>query len=169
MSTTMGGLSFLTRIRVPERKASQGPQAGQVSFDHVAELVREYEQGSGQNRVDAVYSVPPTVISGAATHDLRGSLTSLDGSAVTFPIVMGVWIKNLSTTPGQTLTIGAGSNPWITWLGATGDAVVLGPGGMFGLWSPIDGYATTAATGDILTVTPSASLSYSMLVVGRSA
>lgn len=170
MSTTMGGLDLDVRVRAYERKSSQGPQGLPLDFRHVFELITQYEQGSGASKVDAVWARPPSALS-ATDLDLRGAaMLSLDGTAVTFPIVMGIFLKNLSTTTGEYVTIGGSSTPFITWLNATGDGVRVGPSGWFGLWSPIDGYATTAASADILTLTPATGTpSVAMLIVGRSA
>ena len=171
MALLTGGARFDISIKVPEWKTDIGVNGGTSQFLHQFDFFTSYENGTGANKINAVYSSPATAISGATDVDLRASLASvLDGSTVSFPIVVGVFIKNLSTTTGQYITVGAATNPWITWLGASGDAVRVGPGGIFALTSPVDGYATTSGTGDILTLTPATgSPSYSMLIIGRSA
>lgn len=171
MALLTGGARFECRVQVPEWKTAIGIQSGTSSFLHMFDFFQSYENGTGSNKIDAVYSSPSTSISGATDVDLRASLASvLDGSTVSFPIVCGVFIKNLSTTSGQYITVGAATTPWITWLGASGDAVRVGPGGFFALWSPVDGYATTAGTADILTLTPATgSPSYALMILGRSA
>lgn len=160
-------LDIRFRAVVNERKTAVGIQQNNSFYDHVYEYVAKFNNGTGSNKIDSVYSGRT---SGTQTLDLRGTLTSvLDGSTVNFPIVTGIFINNLSTTTLESLTIGAGSNPFITWLAATGDAVKCGPGGFFNLFSPIDGYATTAATGDILTVTAATGTpSWEIMVVGRA-
>lgn len=165
------GISFNSRITAQEYFSSFGPQGGSPLFQHVFDHIAEYESGTGASKVNRIWALPPTAISGATNYDLQGAaLLDLNGAAVTFPIVMGLFIKNLSTTSGQYVTVGASTTPWITWLGATGDAVRVGPSGKFELWSPIDGYATTASTGDVLTLTPATGTpSVAMLIVGRSA
>jgi len=149
-----------------ERKTAVGIANNNSFYDHVYEMVAQFNNGTGANKVDSVYSARLT---GTQTLDMRGSLTSvLDGSTVNFPIITGVFLNNLSVTTLESLTIGGGSNPWITWLIATGDGLKCGPSGTFVLFSPIDGYATTAGTGDILTVTAAAgSPTWDIMVVGR--
>lgn len=171
MALLTGGARFEIRVTVPEWKTDIGVQGGTSSFLHQFDFFTNYENGTGANKINAVYSSPATAISGATDIDLRSSLTSvLDGSVVSFPLVVAVFIKNHSTTTGQYITVGAATTPWITWLGASGDAVRVGPGGILILTSPVDGYATTNATADILTLTPATgSPSYSLLVLGRSA
>lgn len=140
------------------------------SAPHLMEFAADYATGTGSNQQDRVYSTVLSLAGSAQTIDLLGSLTDSYGAALSFVEVTGIFIKNNSTTTGQFVTIGAGSNPFITWLKATGDGVVLGPGGIFCLTSPIDGYAPTAGTGDILTFDPGAlTFTVSVLIIGRSA
>jgi hypothetical protein len=159
-------LDMRLRAVVNERKTAIGIQQNNSVYDHVYEFVSQFNNGTGSNKVDSVFSGRFT---GTQAIDLRGSLTSvLDGSVVNFPIVCGVFLNNLSTTTLESLTIGGGSNPWITWLIATGDGLKCGPSGTWILFSPIDGYATTAGTGDILTVTAAAgSPTWDVMIVGR--
>lgn len=136
---------------------------------HLLDFSAEYATGTSASQQDVAYSVTLALTAAAQTIDLRG-VTGAFGSALTLAEVTGVIIKNKATTTGYNLTVGAGSNPWITWLIATGDGVVVGPGGLFMLTSPVDGYATVAGTGDILTFDPGAnSFSVDVVVLGRSA
>jgi hypothetical protein len=159
-------LDIRFRAVTNERKTAVGIQQNNSYYDHVFEQIVQYANGTGSNKVDSVFSARFT---GTQAIDLRGSLTSvLDGSVVNFPIVTGIFLANLSVTTGESLTIGGGSNPFISWLIATGDGLKCGPSGMFVLTSPIDGYATTAATADILTVTAAAgSPQWDVMIVGR--
>lgn len=136
---------------------------------HYLDFAADYATGTGSYQQDTAYSVTLSLAGSAQTIDLRG-VTGAFGSALTFAEVTGVIVKNKATTTGYNLTIGAGSNPWITWLIATGDGVVLGPGGLFVVTSPLDGYATTGGTGDILTFDPGANtFSVDVVILGRSA
>lgn len=170
------GISFAKidlLIRVPERNLGVGFGAVQaVTAPHVGEYTGKYFSGTGAEKVNRVWSGSFSS-SVAVPLDLRGTaLKSLAdaGTAVTFPIVMGFLVKNRSTTTGQYLTVGGGSNPFISWLTATGDGVLVGPGGFHCIWSPIDGYATTEDTGDILTITPATgTIPFDVLLLGRSA
>lgn len=135
-----------------------------------AEGYFERANGSSTNEVRYAYSDSNSVANGApVTYDLRGGLTSqLGAAAMAFAPVVGFAVRNKSATTAQNLQIGAGSNPFITWLLATGDGVVVGPGGFFAIESPIDGFATTAGTADILQIAASTStISFDLLVWGR--
>jgi hypothetical protein len=159
------------RLIARERKTGIGVGAGTSAYDHLWSYVARFQGGLGSNRVGAAYSGRHTIVNGTPLDlDLRSSLTSvLDGSVVSFPIVMGIFVSNLSTTSGQTIRIGAGGNPFISWLIATGDGLLVGPSGFKALWSPIDGYATTAATADILRlVSDVGTVSADVAILGRA-
>lgn len=167
MATTV-----ITKLNVTARctESVTGVGAGdktQVN-PNIIELVKTYATGTSANQQDLVYSTTDTQ-TGAQTWNLDALTSEATGAAVAFANISGFIVQNNSTTAAETITIGAGSNPWITWLNATGDAVVIGPGGVFVWTSPVDAAAITASTGDILTLTMSASLEFSLLIWGQSA
>lgn len=168
MALTVGPLDFNIRVVVPEISPNKGIGGRPQIYNHIHEFIGQYSNGTGSNKINCAYSVRQQAM---GTIDLRGSLVDLcDGSAVTFPIVVGLFVVNLSTTSGEYISVGGGSNPWITWLGASGDIARVGPGGFLHLFSPVDGYTTTADTGDILTLAAGAgSPTCDVLIVGRSA
>lgn len=171
-----GGVGMATSV---QGKISVGIKLVESKANDLAQLVApivftetlDLASGTGSSQIDRVWSDTGSVASGTpVTVDLAGSLTAADGTTITFVEIVGLYIKNKSTTTAQNITVGGGSNPWITHLGASGDAVVVGPSGMLLLTSPIDGYAVTATTGDILTLTSSSgTISYDLVVCGRSA
>lgn len=157
---------------VNETNPDQG--IGQVpsSLSHDVSYTVEQTSGTAASEQDLVWSDRDSVANGAPdTFDLSGGLTSkLDGSAVTFVEVTDLWIRNKSTTTGENLQVGGGSNPWVTWVGASGDIVIVPPGGILKLSSPIDGFGVTAGTGDILQIASSSgTISYDIKIEGRSA
>lgn len=162
--------TFLLDINVVEKETSVGIGSRASKLVHPFLLDSSMGNGTGANNVDAVYSAAATLAATTLAIDLRGGLNSvLTGDAVAFPIITTFAIKNKATTTGYNLTIGAGSNPFITWLGATGDAVKIGPGGVLIVHSPVDGYATTAGTADILQLDSGAnSVDYEILILGRA-
>lgn len=163
---TVNGMMDLV-IRGLETKACD---TGTSTMPHLIEIHDAIVTGSGASQTQVIYSDTNSVTSGSpVTYDLRGLLASiLDGSTLNFAVVTGICIVNKSTTTLQNLQVGAGSNPWITWLGATGDVIVIGPSGRFLLTSPIDGYATTAGTADILTIAASTgTIAFDIIIWGR--
>ena len=169
MALTHSGFDLNIAAKVRQFKTEQGAAQQAGGVDDFVSFKEQYDPGDGQQRVNAVYSAYSSALS-STDIDLRGSLTGPFGDTILFPIVMGIFVQNLSKTAGQYLTVGGATNPFITWLAATGDGVRVGPGGIFCLWSPIDGYATTASTADVLTIAPSSGTpAVKYMIVGRSA
>lgn len=149
---------------------------GTPNFD--ADIIESFQflSGTGADHVDILYAAERTFLSSTAdTLDLAGVLVNALGDTITAVEIVGLIIVNKSkagvrnTVP---LTIGAGTNPWISWLIATGDGVKVGPGGLLALIAPdASGLGTvTASTGDILTVTPGAAAgAYQIMILGRTA
>ena len=125
--------------------------------------------GTASNKSDLVWSSSGTLTATTLDIDLAGSLTTKVTGAVTFAELTAIVIKNKSTTTAAVLTVGAGSNPIVApWI-ATGDGAKIGPGGVFVLTSPIDGYAVVASTGDILRLdSGAATVHYEIILIGRS-
>lgn len=90
------------------------------------------------------------------TYDLRGSLADPQGTTISRTAPCMILVRNKSTTTGQYITVGAGSNPIASCWGAAGDAAVCGPDSVLLLSSVVDGFTTTAGTADILTLTAAA-------------
>lgn len=80
------------------------------------------------------------------------ALTDALGNAVAFAVVYGFLIQNVETTTGKYVFVGGTGGDFETWVGAIGDKVKLGPKGVLMLCSNVDGYAVTAATGDVLAI-----------------
>ena len=126
--------------------------------------------GTGNDQVDVVWHDQRTLATTSENLDLAGSLTSAFGSTVTFAKVKGICIKNMSTTTTQIVTVGgAAATQFINWVGDSSDTVKVGPDGILFLWSPMDGYAVTAGTGDLLKIATSANITYDIWIIGTSA
>ena len=126
--------------------------------------------GTGANNVDTVYSVRASIASGVPLDvDLQGSLTSaLDGTVISFPLVVALLIVNNSSTVGQTLSFGVGANPVTSWMAGTTPTVIIGSGGWLSLAAPVSGYATVAGTGDIMRLTSaSGTVVTDIVILGR--
>lgn len=126
--------------------------------------------GTGSNLIKFVFRDQRTLA--ATTNDdldLYGSLVNAFGSAINMAKLKFFFLENLSTTAADVLHIGAaGAAPVSTIFANTSDIKIVGPGGIE-LWSnPIDGYAITAASADILRIrNPGAnSISYNLYLAG---
>lgn len=102
--------------------------------------------------------------------DLAGGVTDAFGNALTFAKIKAILVHNRNTTAAENLLVGGGSAPIVSHLGAGGDIVRVGPGGVFLLWNPsLAAYAVTATTADILRLTGSGGdITYDIAVVGTS-
>lgn len=130
--------------------------------------------GTGDNQVDLLWGDKARSLNGAEDLDLAGVLTDrLGAGAITWDEVAGFCFSSLAATGGGTLTIGGkASNAFVNWVSNASDEVVVMAGGCLFLASRYDdaeSYNVTASTGDILEVTSSASLTYDVMIWGRSA
>lgn len=147
------GLSF----SVTEYNASTGfGSTLSSSIVHAAARSLSFGSGTGNGNADVVYSTRSSIASGVPLDiDLRAgasTLSRLDGGIVSFPLVVAVVIVNNSVTAGQTLAFGVGANPVTSWMTGTTPTFTIGAGGFLAFAAPIDGYATTAGTADIMRI-----------------
>ena len=146
---------------------------GNPSFHPSLKKVLQFLVGTGANQADMIWTDERTVTTGATDDiDLAGVLSNAFGATLTFAEIVGIILVSDAANT-TTLTIGAGTNPWITMFLATGDGIKVGHGGVFVNFAPdASGLgAVTAGTGDILRITNSAgaSATYKIVVLGRSA
>lgn len=82
-----------------------------------------YSNGTGAGAIDLLYAKQLSLAGTATTLDLT-SLTDLSGASINFARVRFIWIFNLATTAGYTITVGnAASNAFTGFLSSTGTAV----------------------------------------------
>jgi hypothetical protein len=130
--------------------------------------------GTGANQADQLFTDQRTVTASANDDlDLAGVLTNAFGATVTFVRLKGILVKAASANTNNINIGGLGANGFLTWVGATGDFVVLRPGGFFGLMcADATGYAVTAGTADLLRITNAAggtSVVYDIALIGATA
>ena len=126
--------------------------------------------GTAANQADLIFHDQRTVTAAAEDLDLAGSLTDKRGNTLTFVEITCILIHNLSTTTGEVLTVGGDANALVNWVGAATHTVKVDPDGLLLWWSPIDGAAVVAGTGDILQIDPGAkTITYDIIIIGRSA
>jgi len=129
----------------------------------------QFTPGTGSNQLDKVFHDVRTLTAGSnESLDLAGSLVDSFGATITFAALKVLLIRNLSTT--QTLTVGNGSTPFLSWVGAAAHTVTIPPKGMLLLVAPLAGFAVTPDTGDILKITNSATnpCDYQIVLAGTS-
>jgi len=122
---------------------------------------------------DLLYVSKATALGGSATTnlDVAGSLTDGFGATFTAVKIKCLFIHNLSTTAGNTITIGNGTNPLLIF-GTGSHTHTIGPNGILLIWEPsLAGKAVTASTGDILKILNDTAnaITYDIAIVGTSA
>lgn len=130
--------------------------------------------GTGLDQADRLFADTRSLTAAANDDlDLAASLTDVFGATLTFVKIKAILIHNKSTTAGDIIHVGGGSNNFVNWIGAAGDIVKIGPNGVLLLWNPsAAGYAVTAGTGDILRITEAGGVNgydYDIVLAGTSA
>jgi len=131
---------------------------------------------SATDVVDLVWSDQNTVTASATnTIDLGtgGGLTDMFGtSIVPFVEVVGIFVKNVSTTAGDILHIGPHSSNGLTgpWV-AAGDLDSVYPGGVWCAWNST-GWTVTDGSVDTVRIIETGganTVTYKIVIIGRSA
>lgn len=167
MATTLTGTMAASMSGSFSNPDAGGGAAGQsISITSSLALTN----GTGNNMADRHYGLTSTVGTGGTSFDLAASLVDTFGSTITFVSIVGILIKNSSSTTGENIIVGNGTNPFLTWCGAGTHTVTVKPGGVFALFAPLDPYAVTASTGDVLKIAAATgTITYSIEIFGRSA
>ena len=155
-----------------------GDNAYADKFTPTIEKIQKLIDGTAANTADLIYADERSVASASSDDiDLAGSLSDAFGATITAAEIVAVLVINgpVSGTANTTdLTIGAGSNPFLGFLGGTAPTVgPIKPGGVF-LISAGDAAgvgAVTAGTADILRIANSsgATATYQIAIIARSA
>jgi hypothetical protein len=130
-----------------------------------------FTNGTGANNVNNIFSDQRTLAASATEDlDLAGSLTDAFGNTITFTKIKALLVVAASGNTNDVVVGGAGANGFDSWVSATGDSVLVKPGGCLLIVAPdATGYAVTAGTGDLLTITNSAgstSVTYDVVIAG---
>jgi hypothetical protein len=139
--------------------------------DFLWQVIDALTSGTGSDQSDLLFWDTRTLTATSENLDLAGSLSDVFDNTLTFVKIKAIVIQNTSTTATENLAVGgAASNQFINWVANSSDIVNIGPSGIFVLWSPIDGYAVTAATGDLLKIDAgSDTITYKIVLIGTSA
>lgn len=159
--------------------------SGSIKVDLIATLVKALDlqtgtvplnfsytwtiaSGTAANQADKIFADTRST-AGTDSLDMAGSLLDVFGDAFTPARIKGLAIKAAGANAADLrLTRPAAGVPI---LGATGDYVVIRPGGLF-LWAAPDatGVAVTATTADLIDlVVASGTLAYDIVILGSSA
>jgi hypothetical protein len=124
-----------------------------------------FADGAGALAGNVLYQASLALSGGVYNLDLNASVTDSYGSTVTLLRVKGIHVYNTGAT---SLTVGNGTNPWVTMLTGTG-TIILPAGAAFAAWTPdATGWTVTAATGDILKFAGTGTATFQVVVLGAS-
>lgn len=122
-----------------------------------------YTNGTGENQANALFADTRTLAATSESFDLN-AITDTFGATLNFTKIKLLYIKNKSTTAGQTLTI---DGDFIaSFDNGTGPNHILFAGGLLLKNEPISGLTVTNTTQDTLTLTNSASFDYDIILLG---
>ena len=130
-----------------------------------------FTDGSGANQANKIWTDTRTIAaSGTDSLDLNGVLLDAFGATLNFTKIRGLIITADAANTNDVVVGGAGSNGFISWVGAATHTVKVKPGGMMMLAAPdVNGYAVTAATADLLLITNGGAgtgVNYTITVIG---
>ena len=134
-------------------------------------IIDALANGTAADQADLLFWDKRTLAATSEELDLAGGLTDAFGNTLTFVKIKGILIHNRSTTATENLAVGgAAANAFANWVASATDILNVGPSGMLLLWSPMDGYAVTAGTGDLLKIDAGTdTITYDILLLGTSA
>lgn len=160
--TTVANLRVQTTLTNPlDLVTASAPQM----FQYLLEMT----SGVGLNQADTVWSDNRTVAASTTDSlDLAGSLETALGVAFTPARIKGLILRNRGAQ-NLALTRPAAGVPWLT---ASGDSVIVVPGGI-NIWlaPTAAGIAVTATTADLIDVVNGAgvSVNYDIVIIGATA
>lgn len=144
---------------------------GEGKYDVAFAPSWQFSDGTGAKQAKEIFTdIRTLAASGNETLDLAGGLTDVFGNSITFTKIKAIAICAAPGNTNDVIVGGAASNGFTTWCGASDHTVKVKPGGAFALMAPdANGYAVTAATGDLLKIANSAggsAVSYTIVIIG---
>ena len=146
VSTLIGDLKFTYASSVGGTSALYEP---------LLSLNDSLATGVALDTADLLYVGKAVALSGSSTTnlDMAGSLTDAFGATLTFVKIKWFYFHNLSTTAGNTITIGGHATAAVLLFGTAAHTHTVGPNGDILIREPsLAGKAVTATTGDILKI-----------------
>ena len=127
--------------------------------------------GIGASQAKSLFSDTRTLAaSGTENLDLAGALTDAFGAVINFTKIKALIIKASAANVNDVVVGGHATAACFSFFGAATHTMKVKPGGMIALVAPdINGYAVTAATADMLTVTNGAAgtgVTYDVIIIG---
>ncbi len=130
-------------------------------------FTQTFTEGTAANQVGNAWQDKTRTLAATSEDINLDGVTDFQGAATGFNNLKMMYVRNLDTDTGDDIIVGgAAANQFINWVSDATDRVVIGPGGIFLLLSPVDGYAITSGTGDLLKVEAVDTSSYTIITAG---
>lgn len=167
MAGVRGGIAFSLDLTQVGTNDLGSPKLGV----DVSKLLTLIEGTAATNQANLLFSDTRT-LSASATEDLdlSGVLTSAFGATITAAEIVLIYVAAASGNTNNVNVTRPASNGFIGPFLAAGDGLAVRPGEYVPLVSQ-SGWAVTAGTGDLLTITNSGSgtsVTYDIVIVGRT-
>lgn len=115
-----------------------------------------FTDGTGANQVGEIWHDTLALVANTPQHkDLYGTLLNGFNETVNFATIKVLYVYNKATTSGYDVIL-SGTFLDLNVLGGADSTIILGPGGVCLLTSPVDGFTVTDTTGERLTFNPGA-------------
>jgi hypothetical protein len=167
-------MALTTRIAVNTLLNQTGSNdLGSPKFDVDVDNILNMASGTSSGQADLAFADQRT-LSASATEDidLAGTLIDGLGNTLTFVKVKAILIKAATGNTNNVEVTPAAANGFVGPFADVSDQIDIAPNGIMLVTAPNDGWAVTAGTGDLLTITNSAggtSVTYDIIIVGTSA
>jgi hypothetical protein len=157
------------QIRVHETNALD--LAPNTTTEHLARLAITFQNGTGLNQANAVFSDRRTLSASANEDlDLAGVLVSAFGATLTFTKIKAIFVGAAAANTNNVVVGGAAATQFVGPFGAATHTVAVPPGGVFMIATPtLAGWAVAAGSTDFLRIANSAggtSVTYDILILG---
>jgi hypothetical protein len=140
-----------------------------------AQMVKEFTRkirfsdGTGAGQVEQVFADGARALNTTSEDlDFSGGTTDFKGAALAMTKLGVLFVENLDTDTGDTITVSRPAANGVTGMfAAASDAIIVQPGGLL-LWvAPgVDKGTVTAGTADLITVAAADNSTYNLLVAG---
>ena len=131
-----------------------------------------FQDGVTAGKADKIFGDTRTILAAANDDlDLAGGLTDEFGVVINFAKIKAIVIAAAAGNVNDVKVGGAAANQFVGPFGAAAHTVSVPPGGLLVLTAPANGWAVTAATGDLLRIANAAgsAVTYDIVIIGTSA
>lgn len=167
-------MSLVTSLLVRMQATLSGSNdLGTPSFPLDYKNLFNLPSGTAASQADLIFSDTRTLGASATEDlDLAGSLVDPLGATLAFVTVKAIIVKAAAGNTNNVAVKPAAANGFIGPFNAAADTLIVPPSGVVVLVAPVSGWAVTAGTGDLITVTNSGAgtgVTYDVVIVGTSA